>query len=94
MVSSSKPSFSGQNTVSFIILSLGLVAQSVEQRIEHPRPWFDSAPGHQESQKPSLLSGGFVLCGYCINNGLVLGSYRWGCRILLTVFGEFDVAED
>jgi hypothetical protein len=24
----------------------------------------------------------------------VLGSYRWGCRILLTVFGEFDVAED
>jgi hypothetical protein len=24
----------------------------------------------------------------------VLGSYRWGCRILLKVFGEFDVAED
>ena len=36
MVSSSKPSFSGQNTVSFIIPTLGLVAQSVEQRIENP----------------------------------------------------------
>ena len=48
-----------------------------------PRPWLDSAPGHQESQKPSLFSGGFVLCAHCINNSLMLGSYKWGWLILL-----------
>jgi hypothetical protein len=39
MVSSSKPSFSGQNTVSFIIPSLGLVAQSVERRLLRFSKW-------------------------------------------------------
>jgi hypothetical protein len=27
-------------------------------RIKRPRPWFDSAPGHQETLKPP--SGGFL----------------------------------
>jgi hypothetical protein len=52
MVSSSKPSFSGQNTVSFIIPTLGLVAQSVEQRIENVGERINSAGERINSPLP------------------------------------------
>ncbi len=34
-------------------------------RITHPRPWFDSAPGHQETPKPP--AGGFLLGVFLVN---------------------------
>ena len=40
-------------------------------RVRHPRPWFDSAPGHQETPKPP--SGGFFICGLAGLGAISLG---------------------
>ena len=64
-----------------------LQKDSLDAGLDLLKLWFDSAPGHQESQKPSLVSGGFVLCGDCIEKWPSVGILKVGMMDPVFPFG-------